>query len=242
MPFIQRLVLVIGLLGFASFNACAQEDEEYYDPWQGFNRVMYSFNSTLDKAIYRPITVGYKAVTPDFVERSVSNVFSNLWDVRNLFNSLLQAKAEKSLNYLGRFLFNSTLGLFGVIDIASGLGLPKDGGEDFGQTLATWGVGSGPYLVLPLFGPSTLRDTGGSFFVDGALDPVPYVDHVPTRNTLTGVRLLDVRASLLEAEKLISGDEYIFVRNVYLQRREYLINDGEVEDDFGDDFEEDETF
>lgn len=206
------------------------------DPLESFNRKIYAFNDTADTYVLRPLAKGYRAVTPQPVEKSISRAFDNLLEVNSAFNSVLQAKFGKAAQHSGRFLLNSTLGLAGLIEVAEPIGLPRIDGEDFGQTLAVWGVGSGPYLVLPLLGSSTLRDAP-SRYVDSFLDPVMTVDHVPTRNTIRGTDLLSTRAELLDAEQLISGDPYVFRREIYFQRRAYLISDGGLSDDFGDDYE-----
>ncbi|ODS23004.1 hypothetical protein AB835_11165 [Candidatus Endobugula sertula] len=194
---------------------------------------MYSFNNTLDTYFLKPVSQGYRYVTPDFVETGISNLFSNLGEMSNIFNAALQGKGERVAHYTGRFLFNSTIGLGGLFDVADAIGIEKINGEDFGQTLGTWGVESGPYLVLPFLGPSTIRD-GFSIPVNTYTDPVTYIDHVPTRNRVLFVKTVDTRAKLLKVEELISGDRYLFMRDAYLQRREFLINDGEVQDTFGE--------
>jgi len=162
----------------------------------------------------------------------VGNVFSNLDDVANGVNNLLQGKPLKSLSDLGRILTNTSLGLGGLFDPASGFGLIKHN-ESFGQTLSVWGVPAGPYLVLPLLGPSTLTDVVSRPF-DSRLGPLRYLHPVDHRNLTYGLRLVDQRGSLLAAESLVFGDRYVFLRDAYLQRRNYLVNDGEVEDDFDD--------
>ncbi len=205
------------------------------DPLESFNRKMHVFNDTADTYVLRPLAKGYRAVTPQPVERSISRVFANLLEVNSAFNSVLQAKFGKAAHHGGRFLINSTLGVAGLFDVAAPMGLVRVDGEDFGQTLAVWGVGPGPYVVLPLLGPSTLRDAP-SRYIDTFLDPINTLDHVPTRNTIHGTSVLSSRAGLLDAEELMSGDKYIFMRDVYLQRRAYLINDGILTDDFDDDF------
>ncbi|GAA6152446.1 MlaA family lipoprotein [Pseudoteredinibacter isoporae] len=219
----------------------AQEKKNPADPWEGFNRGVFAFNDAVDGAVLKPIAKGYKAVTPDVVETGVSNVFSNLGEVGNIVNGLLQFKLGQASNDTGRLLINSTFGLAGIFDVAKHMGLEKGTGEDFGQTLAAWGVESGPYVVLPLLGPTTVRD-GVGLPADSYLNPISHVDHVPTRNSAYGADLIDTRASLLGAEGAISGDKYSFIRDAYLQRREYLINDGKVEDDFGADLDEEEDF
>jgi phospholipid-binding lipoprotein MlaA len=133
---------------------------DIYDPWEGFNRTMYNFNSRFDEYVFLPVVSGYEAITPDYVEDRISSFFSNLDDIRNLLNSLFQLKGETTLKTTARFLINSTIGIAGFWDHATDWGLPQQR-EDFGQTLGHYGVGDGPYLVLPIFGPSNLRDTSG---------------------------------------------------------------------------------
>src|SRR5690606_27680139 len=200
------------------------------DPWEGFNRTMFAFNDKVDTYSHKPLAEGYRAVTPQFLEDGIHNVFSNVGDVRTLTNNLLQGKFRDAGIDTSRILFNSTFGLLGFFDVASKMGLPRND-EDFGQTLGAWGLDSGPYLVLPFLGPSTVRDAF-SRVPDAYLNVYPYMDHVPTRNTTLGVDALDARASLLSAEKLIQGDKYVFIRNIYLQNREFKVKDGLVEDDF----------
>lgn len=200
------------------------------DPWEGFNRPVFSFNDTLDTYALKPVAKGYQTVTPQFLEDGVHNVFRNIGDVTNLANNLLQGKVHDAGVDTGRLIFNTTFGLLGFFDVASEMGLQRSD-EDFGQTLGAWGVGSGPYLVVPFLGPSSLRDAPAKI-PDSFLGPYPYIDHVPTRNVTRAVNVVDTRASLLSAEKLVSGDKYVFIRNAYLQNREFRVKDGEVEDDF----------
>lgn len=200
------------------------------DPWEGFNRPVFGFNDTLDTYALKPVAKGYQAVTPQFFEDGVHNVFRNIGDVTNLANNLLQGKVHDAGVDGGRLIFNTTFGLLGFFDVASEMGLQRND-EDFGQTLGAWGLGSGPYLVVPFLGPSSLRDAPAKI-PDSFLGPYPYIDHVPTRNVTRAVNVVDTRASLLSAEKMVSGDKYIFVRNAYLQNREFRVKDGEVVDDF----------
>ncbi|MDX5373227.1 MAG: VacJ family lipoprotein [Pseudomonadaceae bacterium] len=200
------------------------------DPWESFNRPVFRFNDTLDTYALKPVAKGYQAVTPQFLEDGVHNVFNNLGDVGNLANNLLQGKLHDAGVDTGRLLFNTTFGLLGFFDVASHMGLQRND-EDFGQTLGAWGVDSGPYLVIPFLGPSTLRDAPAKI-PDSYLTPYPYIDHVPTRNVTRAVNVVDTRASLLSAEKMVTGDKYIFIRNAYLQNREFKVKDGEVVDDF----------
>ncbi len=231
-----RRVLGVFVVLLASSTPLAAQEQ---DPWEGFNRKVFAFNDGLDQAVLKPIAKGYRAITPDPVEVSVSNVFSNLGEVKNVLNSVLQGKPKSALHDSGRFLINSTMGIFGLFDVADTFGLEKSDGEDFGQTLAVWGVGKGPYLVLPFLGPSSVRGLV-SMPVDSMTDLINQIDDVPTRNTLKVIELVDLRASLLDAEDLVSGDRYLFFREAYLQRREFLVNDGVVEDDFFDDFEDED--
>ncbi|MGB3611934.1 MAG: VacJ family lipoprotein [Cellvibrio sp.] len=225
---------ILFLLGILSFPSHAQDEA---DPWQGFNRAMFAFNDVTDRYLFKPLAKGYVFVTPKFVRKGVNNVFDNVLEVPNVLNDVLQGKGKQAAKDTGRFLVNSTVGLAGLFDVAQHMGMPRSDGEDFGQTLAVWGVGQGPYVVLPFMGPTTLRD-GLAMPVNIYSDPRAYIDHVPTRNTVTGLSLLNTRANLLDLERHITGDRYTFIRDAYLQRRQFLIHDGEVEDDFGmgDDF------
>lgn len=225
--------VILGLaLSLAPLGLAQAADQPNPDPWEGFNRAMYRFNDTLDRYALKPIAKGYRAVVPDPVERGVSNVFGNLGDVGTLVNNVLQLKLHNAASDLARITMNSTFGLAGIFDLATPLGLEKHD-EDFGQTLGYWGVPSGNYLVLPFFGPSDVRD-GIGLIPDGYIDPVWNIDDIPTRNSLYGLRVIDKRASLLKVENIISGDRYLFIRDAYLQRRQYLINDGHVDTKFDD--------
>lgn len=216
--------LAVALLPMGALAASEQ------DPLEGVNRAIFSFNEALDKYFLKPVAKGYQAITPDPVEEGVHNVFGNLGEVRNLVNNLLQGKVRDAGVDGSRLLFNSTFGVAGIFDVATPMGLPRND-EDFGQTLGSWGVGSGAYLVLPALGPSSLRD-GPARIPDGYLGPYAHMDHVPSRNLLRGVDVIDTRASFLAAERMLSGDKYVFLRNAYLQTREFKVRDGEVEDDF----------
>jgi len=202
------------------------------DPWIDLNQRTQVLNDTADRWVLKPVAKTYVKVVPSFARFGVSNVFSNLGDVSNSVNNLLQGKPLKGLSDLGRIVINTSLGLGGLFDPASGIGLTKHN-ESFAQTLSVWGVPTGPYLVLPLLGPSTLTDVVSRPF-DSALDPVRYLHPVDHRNRTYGLVVIDGRASLLGAEGAIFGDRYIFLRDAYLQRRNYLVNDGQVKDDFDD--------
>ncbi|GGJ78848.1 MlaA family lipoprotein [Pseudomonas matsuisoli] len=222
---LTRFCMSAGLVLLPTLAIAADED-----PWESVNRPIFTFNDTLDTYALKPIAQGYQKVTPQFVEDGVSNFFGNLGEVRNLLNNVLQAKFHDAGVDTSRFIFNSTFGVLGVFDVATRMGLQRSD-EDFGQTLGKWGLGSGPYVVLPFFGPSSVRDAVGRV-PDSYVSVYPYVDDVPVRNTLWGLGVVDTRAGLLQAERMVTGDKYIFVRNAYLQNREFRVNDGEVEDDF----------
>lgn len=209
----------------------AQDQNNEIDPWQGFNRSVFEFNEVLDGYLLKPAARGYQAITPDIVETGVGNFFGNLADVGSIVNNLLQFKAEAAVQDFSRVVFNTTIGLGGILDVATPMGLPEHK-EDFGQTLGYWGVESGPYLVLPFLGPSNVRD-GISKLPDSMVDPVGEVNPIRTRNQLYALRIVDTRAELLAAEQLLNGDRYTAIRDAYMQRREFLVNDGEV--DFDDD-------
>lgn len=236
-----RMILILSLICSTAFlQACATVDGkgDPNDPLEGFNRAMYSFNDGVDRYVLKPVAKGYNAVTPAPVQKGVSNFFSNLDDVVVIVNDLLQFKFKRAAKDTGRLLVNSTLGLFGLIDWASDMGLEKNN-EDFGQTLGYWGVPEGPYLVLPFLGPSTVRDTGGLYVDTDYLDPIYNELHEgwppPSReNTdavwgMTILKTVDTRAKLLKAEKIMDQaalDPYIFLREAYLQRRKNLVYDG----------------
>ncbi|WP_295802355.1 VacJ family lipoprotein [uncultured Microbulbifer sp.] len=213
------------------------EEPEERDPWEGFNRAMFRFNDTADRWILKPVAVSYRQVTPIFMQTGFSNFFSNLHEINNILNSALQWKWGQAGNDSGRFLVNSTVGLGGLFDVARHMGLDPSDGEDFGQTLAVWGVPSGPYMVLPLMGPSSVRDAPASV-VEWYTNPITYVNDGDVEAALKFLDVVQTRASLLQAEALLKGDRYVLMRDAYLQRREYLINDGATEDDFGGDMDE----
>ena len=197
------------------------------DPIEGVNRAVFSFNEAVDKAVIKPVAQGYEYVTPQPVQTGVLNFFSNIADVWISVNNLVQGKPADALSDVGRVVVNTTVGILGLFDVATGMGLEKHE-EDFGQTLGRWGVGDGAYLVLPIFGPRTLRDTGG-LVVDIFGDPILYIDSSEVRYTAVGVRAVSDRASFLKAESAIDAaalDKYAYVRDAYLQRRQSLIHDG----------------
>ena len=218
----------LAVVGLAiALGGCATTNNSR-DPLEGFNRTMFSFNDKVDQVALKPAAQAYRTVLPNFVQTGVGNFFSNLGDVWTGINNILQGKINDGVTDFGRFTINSTFGIFGLIDLSSDAGIPKHK-EDFGQTLGKWGVGPGPYLVLPLLGSSTLRDAA-ALPLDFKGDLWSYKRPVNVRNIGTGVRLLDARAAVLDASDLIEGaalDRYEFVRDAFLQRRESRINDGE---------------
>jgi len=230
--------LVIGVTTVClSFAVSTQAGDNPDDPWEGFNRKTHSFNKFADTYFLKPVAKGYDWITPAPVDDGISNVFDNLGETKNFINDVLQLKLADAGTDVLRFVINSTVGVLGIFDVASGMGLDRNE-EDFGQTLAAWGVESGPYIVLPFLGPSTARD-GVGLVPDHFSVPQAYIDHDETRMAVYATDTIDRRSDLLSAEELIQGDEYSFIRDVYLQRREFLVNDGDVEDDFvSDDFDD----
>ncbi len=234
---INRFILT-GAVLFLSHAALSAEER---DPWEGYNRAIFAFNDVADTYMLKPIAKGYRYVTPKPVRRGVGNAFSNVLELRNVFNDLLQGKLGQAGSDTGRFLINTTLGVAGLFDVAKHMGLDRSRGEDFGQTLAVWGVPDGPYIMLPFLGPKTLRDASAAP-VDWVTDPKTYIQHNPTNYSVAITEKIDFRASLLELEQDIGSDKYTLLKDVYLQNREYLINDGEVEDTFGDDMDDMDDF
>lgn len=222
-------------------SGCSTVPMENPDPFEKINRGVFAFNKAVDNAILKPISKGYQKVTPEPINQGITNFFGNIGDITVIANDLLQLKLKQAASDSGRFLLNSTFGLFGFIDLASKFDIPKHD-EDFGQTLGYWGVNSGPYIMLPLLGPSSGRDALGSG-VDIFLDPRFYYTGSPkgmsSDDVIWGsgaISTIDMRADLLGAEKALdkaSMDEYAYLRNAYLARRNYLVYDGNppVEED-----------
>lgn len=221
-----RLLLLGTLLGVSATGLASEEQ----DPWESFNRPIFTFNDTVDTYALRPLAQGYQAVTPDPVEDGISNFFNNIGEIKTLANSLLQGRFQEAGVSTARFMFNSTFGLLGFFDVATKMDL-QHSQSDFGITLGVWGVDSGPYLVLPLLGPSTVRD-GLAKLPDTKVEPYGYMDDVRLRNSVRALDIVQTRAGLLPMEKMIVGDRYVFIRNAYLQNREFKILGGRVEDDF----------
>ncbi|HUH40460.1 MAG TPA: VacJ family lipoprotein [Castellaniella sp.] len=199
------------------------------DPWESYNRGMYKINDAVDRAFLKPIATGYETITPRPARTCIHNVFSNLGDVWSGVNSFLQGRGHDFFNTLGRVLFNTTMGLGGCIDVASMNGARKIP-NDFGVTLGVWGFDSGPYLVLPFLGASTVRDgVGTGVALAAPASPTAAamaIDNIPVRNSLIGLYFIDARAHLLEAERLVDEvalDKYSFIRDAYLQRRKAMV-------------------
>ncbi|MEZ5560219.1 MAG: VacJ family lipoprotein [Pseudomonadales bacterium] len=231
-PFARGLWLLVVCLG--GMAGCASTQNA--DPWQGMNRKVQTFNDTVDRWVLKPVAKGYDKVLPNPVKRSVANFFVNLGTPMVAVNQLLQGKPMQGLNDTMRFVTNSTIGIAGLFDVAARAGLPAND-EDFGQTFSVWGAGSGPYIVIPFRGPSTGTDAVGLIF-DALTNPLRLLSP-PERYVVYGVDVVDTRRQLLSAEELISGDRYLFLRDAYLQRREFLVNDGRVEEDpFADDYDD----
>jgi phospholipid-binding lipoprotein MlaA len=222
----RMATLAAALAAVAMLGGCATSGNPK-DPIEGFNRAMFSFNEGVDKVALKPVAQGYEAALPTPLRTGVSNFFGNVADVFIAVNNLLQGKPGDAASDVGRVLVNSTIGILGLFDVASDLGMEKHD-EDFGQTFGRWGVGDGAYVVLPLLGPHTARDVVGEV-LDIQADPVAKVDHVETRNILLVTRVIRDRAAQLPADKLIEEaalDKYSYIRDAYLQRRHYKIYDG----------------
>ena len=226
----HRFLLIL-LLSFPIFG------EEINDPFEDLNRDIFSFNEKLDEKLLKPAALTYRKVTPQFARTGVTNFFNNLEEIDTTINQVLQGEIKYAFNDAGRFVINSTIGLFGLIDVASKMGLEKHE-EDFGQTLGVWGFDSGPYIMIPFLGPSNPRDLLSrpiSSFLSGTFA----MEDNDVKITLVGIDALETRERLLDAETLIIGDKYIFVKDAYIQSREYEINNGSTDDDeFLDDMED----
>lgn len=233
--------LAVALLVASGLSACATQGPRHpSDPFESVNRAVYKFNDIGDRYAFKPVAQAYAAVLPQFVRTGVHNFFSNLDDVVVVTNDLLQGKGTNASRDGVRLMANTVFGGLGLVDVASMRGITKRV-EDFGQTMAVWGVPSGPYLVLPFLGPSTVRDGAGRY-VDSYIDPVWQITDVPPRNVAVGLRLLDNRASILPAEKLFEQaavDRYDFLRDAYLQRRRSLIYDGNPPQERDREFDDD---
>ena len=227
----KLIPLFISLMLLSMVTGCATQANK--DPLEGVNRGVYKFNDVTDKVIFKPVATAYKAVTPTPVRKGVNNFFNNLGSITTVLNDLLQFKFAHAFTDAGRFVINSTFGIAGLIDVAGMDNIPQHK-EDFCQTLGYWGAGNGAYLVLPLLGPSSVRDTTGLVFDTFTTDPITYVHrggNVATSNWLRAAQFVDKRTELLDAKDLVddaSLDPYAFARDAYMQRRDSLIADGVV--------------
>ena len=195
------------------------------DPIEGFNRGVYSFNEGMDKVLFDPISNVYKTITPDVVDKGITNFFSNLGEIAVVANDILQLKIDQALSDATRFIFNSTIGLAGFFDVSSAVGLPKHD-EDFGQTLGYWGVGPGPFIMAPFFGPTTLRDSTTLIVDAGILNPIFYLENTALKAGLLTLNYIDFKADLLSAKSILGEaalDEYEFIKNAYFDKRENQI-------------------
>ena len=220
------IVAAVVLSGCATVPADSGNDPR--DPIESFNRQVFEFNEVVDRAVLKPVAQAYEFVLPEPVRDCISNIFSNFREPSNAVNNLLQGKPVDAISDVCRLVVNSTIGLAGCFDPARQMGLEKHS-EDFGQTLGRWGLGSGPYLVVPILGPSSVRDAIGIYGAEPYLDPNFYIDNIRVRNAIIGTRIVDQRAQLLRADDLISGaalDKYRFIRDGYLQRRRSQVYDG----------------
>ena len=227
----SRLLLSLGALLMVA--GCATgPNASPADPFEPLNRQVSRFNDTVDDAVFRPVATVYRQVLPSPVRTGVNNFFGNLSDVWSFANNVMQLKLQTSAQMFMRVNVNTFFGLGGLLDIASEAGLDRHS-EDFGQTLGYWGVPSGPYLVLPLLGPSTVRDAL-ALPIDINGDPVNYINDIPVRNSLYALRYIDIRSNLLRASQLLEDaalDRYTFIRDAFLQRRRNAIHDGNRNED-----------
>ncbi|HEX7387990.1 MAG TPA: VacJ family lipoprotein [Castellaniella sp.] len=222
--------LALALTTAAVLAGCAHvQHPSPNDPWESYNRSMYAFNDTVDRALLKPIATGYAKVTPQPVRTCIHNIFGNFGDMWSGINSLLQGQGRDFVDTLGRVLFNSTMGLGGCIDVASMNGAHKIP-NDFGMTLGVWGFGAGPYFVVPFLGPSTVRDAAATAISFASpvspTSAIFAIDDVPVRNSIVGLYIVDTRANLLQADRLVDQialDKYSFIRDAYLQRRKALL-------------------
>ena len=226
----NRFLLIL-LLSFPIFG------EEINDPFEDLNRDIFIFNEKLDEKLLKPAALTYRKVTPQFARTGVTNFFNNLEEIDTTINQVLQGEIKYAFNDASRFVINSTIGLLGLIDVASKMGLERHE-EDFGQTLGVWGFNSGPYIMIPFLGPSNPRDLLSrpiSSFLSGTFA----MEDNDVKLILIGIDALETRERLLDAETLIIGDKYIFVKDAYVQSREYEINNGSTEnDEFLDDMDD----
>ena len=222
---ILSMVMLVFLL-----SSCSTTGSSKNDPLEPMNRAIFQFNEVVDDNIFEPVAKTYKYITPDPVETGVSNFFSNIGEVSTIANDVFQFKFKQAGYDFLRFSINTTIGVLGIFDVATSVGLKKNN-EDFGQTLGYWGIPQGPYLVLPFFGASTFRDAPG-LYADMQISPINQLDN-EEELTLNALNAISTRARLLRATKILdtaAKDKYIFIRESYLQKRESMVNDGDAEE------------
>ncbi|MGZ5050277.1 MAG: MlaA family lipoprotein [Methylobacter sp.] len=235
------IVQVVSLLLLSIVQGCATSTKDPIDPFENWNRGVQTFNDKLDDYMMKPVAKGYRWVTPTFVDQGITNFFSNINDIGVALNDLLQLKVPQGGQDGARFIVNSTAGIGGLIDVANMIDLPKHN-EDFDQTMGVWGVPTGPYLVLPFFGPSSPRGIGG-LIGDAAMNPISYLGSGIISSGLFGVNAIDLRADNLSSERIATEaavDRYAFFKSAYFQQREYLIHDGNLPEGEGADLLENE--
>lgn len=239
-----KLISVLTLLAITTLSGCATMHNDK-DPYENFNRSMFSVHEGVDKAVLKPISKGYNYITPDPVKTGVSNFFGNIGDIPNMANNLLQWNLNGFANDLFRVLINTTAGIGGIFDPATSLGLEKSD-QDFGLTLAKWGVSNGSYLFLPIIGPGGIRDISGKIVDFTVLNPISYVSAIPARNSLNSGKVIDTRTNMLPVDKIIEEaafDKYSYIRDSYEKMRYYKINGKPMPtaDDISEDTTEDES-
>lgn len=237
-----NLAIIALAAGVSGCSSIPVDERAESDPWESMNRSLYSINTTIDKVSTKPLAKGYRAILPGPVRKGISNFFRNIVAPSSAINNFLQGKPGRGVSEIGRFVINSTIGVGGLIDIATPSGL-EEYREDFGQTAAVWGIPDGPYVMLPFLGPKTLRDA--VFLpVDIVADPLYHYDNTSVRDKVYVLRLINLRYQLLAAEKFLedSKDKYVTTRESYLQNREYEVYDGDPpeDDDFFDEFLEED--
>ncbi|MEP5764779.1 MAG: VacJ family lipoprotein [Halieaceae bacterium] len=234
----MRLLIII-LLAVPVASAFGQEEPKDIDPWEPVNRKIFAFNETVDRYLLRPVASGYHKVMPDPAERGVANFIANVYEFNHMFNALLQGNPAGAAQSIGRFMVNTTVGVAGLFDVATRMGIERQR-ADFGQTLMVWGVPKGPYVMLPLFGPRTVRSATG-YYVDIYTSIPPLTWSTEETYLFWTVELISYRAGLLDYDDLITGDRYVFMRSAYLQSRATFLNGGvPPEDEFGEFGEEDD--
>ena len=239
--FLASAPALLGAVALVLLSPGAARADEDVDPWRGMNQSIHAFNDTLDVWVVEPVAKGYDFVVPEIVQQGVGNFFENLLVPRTVINDILQGDVGPAFRHTGRFMVNTVVGVGGLIDVAGYANMEHDP-EDFGQTLGRWGAGTGPYLVLPVLGPSTVRDTL-ALPLDYAADPSFWVNEPAVTSSMTVLRLTNARADALEEiaeSKADAIDWYVFVRDAYLQNREKNVNEGATEPD--DDFYDTEDY